>query len=178
MLHPTFDPFDPFDPFAMDNSALTSTTPSDVKPESQADAAPKAPSAASHEEKIAQVRELTNATHQAAFQALLTFNWDVQMAVDKILNAHEATKQVLSQRNANPQAKSHHPPPLPVQHVVVPAVPGAVNAVAVGGPTPLPIHRTDSGNADPLEGWVADFLKGFLQGCFGGCVVGICSAFV
>ena len=22
-----------------------------------------------------------------------------------------------------------------------------------GGPTPLPIHRTDSGNADPLEGW-------------------------
>ncbi|CAL1164872.1 unnamed protein product [Cladocopium goreaui] len=102
----------------MDNSALTSTTPSDVKPESQADAAPKAPSAASHEEKIAQVRELTNATHQAAFQALLTFNWDVQMAVDKILNAHEATKQVLSQRNANPQAKSHHPPPLPVQHVV------------------------------------------------------------
>jgi hypothetical protein len=27
---------------------------------------------------------------QAAFQALLTFNWDVQMAVDKILNAHEA----------------------------------------------------------------------------------------
>ena len=80
---------------------------------------------------------------QAAFQALLTFNWDVQMAVDKILNAHEATlsihwgamfnvvgwwmfvlsfalpftilhrrvilltkatKQVLSQRNANPQA--------------------------------------------------------------------------
>eukprot|EP00435_Cladocopium_sp_Y103_P000178 s1518_g1.t1 len=108
------DPFDPFDLFdAMDNSALTSTTPSDVKPESQPDAATKASSAASHEEKIATVKELTNATHQAAFQALLTFNWDVQMAVDKILNAHEATKQVLSQRNANPQAKSHHPPPLP-----------------------------------------------------------------
>ena len=74
--------------------------------------------------KIAQVKELTNATHQAArkwlplgmlpailwpklwgagwwllhlsqaaFQALQTFNWDVQKAVDKILSAHEARSQ-------------------------------------------------------------------------------------
>eukprot|EP00434_Breviolum_minutum_P003805 symbB.v1.2.003349.t1/scaffold172.1/size290804/15 len=162
--------------------SFTSTTPTEGQPVATPTVQPKAPGPTARltfieqQERISKVVETTFATPQAATQALQTFNWDVQLAVEKILSAHEATKQVLSQRN-QVTAPSVTPPPRPAQQVRTSSRDGTLGTVLGGAPS---MNSTLSTNSDPLADipWLGDFLRGFLQGCLGGCVVGIGSAFV
>ncbi|CAK9050227.1 unnamed protein product, partial [Durusdinium trenchii] len=171
--------------FAMESTTTTApdvTKPTEEPTPAEAEAtapaatpipAPARPSVSEQQERIQQVIEVTKASVQAAVQALQTFDWDVPRAVEKILSAHEATKQVLSQRNpSNPPVKSTIPvaaaPIIPVAQPVIHQLYAGHQSQALSIP----------GETDAIEGWLLAFLKGFAQGCLGGCAVGICSAFI